>query len=70
MKNFQFVNLKKLIGEFLLTKTNILIPFADSFGEIEFDGEMHQDNEPTPPPPTPPPSTSANRFDHNFASFQ
>lgn len=39
--------------------------------EVDFNGEMYQDYEPTPPPPTPPPSTSAqNRSEQNFASFQ
>ncbi|XP_031637143.1 uncharacterized protein LOC116349721 isoform X2 [Contarinia nasturtii] len=29
-------------------------PNIDSSGEIQFDGEMYQANEPTPPPPSPP----------------
>lgn len=28
-------------------------------GDIHFDGEMYQVNEPTPPPPSPPPSVQA-----------
>ncbi|XP_055304780.1 uncharacterized protein LOC129569695 isoform X2 [Sitodiplosis mosellana] len=34
-------------------------PNVDSLGEIHFDGEMYQANEPTPPPPSPPPSVQA-----------
>lgn len=40
--------------------------YEESLGDIQFNGEMYQASEPTPPPPTPPPLPNASRYEFHF----